>query len=187
MTDQVLIPILAEMPLTAASPTQFYQALGGLAQTSGNPDPIFMLGYRIIDRQESGETVVTQGAATEDMLDIFPEFEDLYALAGSWGSGVPVNVYARAVVVMGLTGKEPFEPARAAALFRVQPPEVNDLFCEIIKAIAESEAPGLTAGLDVLSAWITKQENRWAGEAASVVEAHDLEPFAYVPSSHIAG
>ncbi|UTU09543.1 hypothetical protein CcrBL47_gp257c [Caulobacter phage BL47] len=174
----VLVPVLAEKQIDLeGGVAQFYQAVGGLAQTPGNPDPFFFMGYRLIEKVQDEIVVKQYGAASEDMLDVFPEFEDLFALRGSWISGAPIEVFAYAMSYMGLTGAHAYDRIAAANLFRVQAFVTDELFCEIIKAIAESETPGLQAGVKVLGDFIEKQQNRWANEAASAIEAHELPTF----------
>lgn len=173
----VLYPIIAEAPMPGVAPNIFYQALGGLAQTAGNPDPIFFLGYRVVRREIESDVTLHTGAATENLLDVFPELEDLYQLRGSWATGAPVDVFKRAVVVLGLNGQTPFDVGQVCALFRIGSTEAIEVFCDAVKAIADGQKAGIEDGLDFLSDWIGKQENRWAGEAASAIEAHDLVVF----------
>lgn len=157
------------------------RVLGGLHHISANPAPYFSLTYAEFDAKG---VEIRSGAWGERLQDLFPEFDDLFALINADIHGVPMHVEKNGWYWLGMTPVQIFDEAQVCVTFRIEALEANFLRQEIMKVLQEpiwwsdrEETAPLAPAWEFYLGWIKDQHKRWKADAESVIKAHDLVVF----------
>jgi len=140
----------------------------------GNQKPYFSLTGRVVkDGRE-----VTSGAIHEEILEAFPEIEDIAKLHLSDIEGKPMHSFENGKYWAGFTRWEEANSKHLASLWRISENRARGLMHDALMAQLWQDGDSDTLPETLLKNFHDKQLPRWKQEADNVIKKYNLELVA---------
>ena len=140
----------------------------------GNQKPYFSLTGRIVkDGRE-----VTSGAIHEEILEAFPEIEDIAKLHLSDIEGKPMHSFENGKYWAGFTRWEEANSKHLASLWRISENRARGLMHDALMAQLWQDGDSDTLPETLFKDFHDRQLPRWKQEADNVIKKYNLELVA---------
>jgi hypothetical protein len=140
----------------------------------GNQKPYFSLTGRVVkDGRE-----VTSGAIHEEILEAFPEIEDIAKLHLSDIEGKPMHSFENGKYWAGFTRWEEANSKHLASLWRISENRARGLMHDALMAQLWQDGDSDTLPETLLKDFHDRQLPRWKQEADNVIKKYNLELVA---------
>jgi len=140
----------------------------------GNQKPYFSLTGRVVkDGRE-----VTSGAIHEEILEAFPELEDIAKLHLSDIDGKPMHSFENGKYWAGFTRWEEANSKHLASLWRISENRARGLMHDALMAQLWQDGDSDTLPETLLKDFHDRQLPRWKQEADNVIKKYNLELVA---------
>jgi hypothetical protein len=140
----------------------------------GNQKPYFSLTGRVV---ENGRESVS-GAIHKEILEAFPQLEDIAALHLSDIDGKPMHSFENGKYWAGFTKWEEANSKHLASLWRISENRARDLTHDALMAQLWQDGDGDTLPETLLKDFHDRQLPRWKQEADNVIKKYTLEIVA---------
>ena len=140
----------------------------------GNQKPYFSLTGRVV---ENGVESVS-GAIHKEILEAFPQLEDIAALHLSDIDGKPMHSFENGKYWAGFTKWEEANSKHLASLWRISENRARGLTHDALMAQLWQDGDGDTLPETLLKDFHDRQLRRWKQEADNVIKKYSLEYVA---------